>query len=82
MSYLSNTSISGDLRIAAADAALAYVEAIAHEESMFRLLNATKASDPAFDSILESYNDAVDSSYYAGSFVLRTARAIAKSPTM
>lgn len=82
MSYLSNPSISLDLRKAAADAALAYVEALAHEESMFRLLNATKASDPCFDGIIESHNDAVNNIPVAEHVLLRTARAIAKTPPM
>lgn len=65
MSYLSNPNIPLDLRTSAADAALAYVEALAHEESMFNLMNATSCASPEFDDIMTTFEEARDAAQNA-----------------
>ncbi len=78
MSYLSNSSISLDLRTAAANAALAYVEAIAHRSSMHSLVLNTSTCDAAYEGIRERYEMADDAVEDAQMVMDDAAAAIAK----
>ena len=82
MSYLSNTSTPLKSRLAASDAALAYVEALAHEESMFKLMQNTEVSDPYFDGIEQSWSDASSAVESARYLVEVLSRELAKTPPL
>ena len=77
MSYLSNQNTPLNLRTQAADAALAYVEAIAHEESMYCLM--VTQGEYATIELMQSYNDAVIVRKEAHYIMECAARDIAKT---
>jgi len=77
MSYLSNPNIPLDLRTSAADAALAYIEAIAHQESIALLI---LSMDEPTDGLGLSYEDASAVVEDAHTHMVLAARAIANKP--
>jgi len=78
MSYLSNTNIPLADRCAAADAALAYVETIAHEESLYQLI--ARLGDHATILQMQSYNNAVARCQIAKRELQACAQRIANLP--
>ena len=79
MSYLSNQNTPLNLRTQAANAALAYVEAIAHEESMYCLMVTQGGYAYATIELMQSYNDAVIVRKEAHYIMECAARDIAKT---
>ena len=77
MSYLSNSLTSLDLRLVASNAALAYVEAVAHQESVALLI---LSMDEPTEGLGLSYEDASAVVEDAHTRMVLAARAIANKP--
>lgn len=82
MSYLSNPNTPLTLRTAAADAALAYVEAVAHVTSLQALIYYLQANGEAASfELIQSFDDALDAATDANILVRSLATELANKPT-
>lgn len=81
MSYLSNTRISLELRKAAADAALSYVEAVAHATSLQALITSLQSKgEVASFELIQALDDALDATTDAHILARSLAAELANFP--